>query len=118
NPSSQTVNEGSTTKFIITPPGCNYIGYQWQVDTGAGFIDIVKGGKYSKVNDTLIINSIPHNFHNYKYRCIIKGINPYVGSMSPYCYLDTTTYATLTVIPTGVNEVNTNYQLRTSYSLK
>lgn len=107
-PSDKSVTEGGTTHFEIIPqPTCNFVGYQWQADTGTGFHDIVFGGNYTMLKDTLTIKSVPKNFNNNKYRCIIKGINPYSGS--PGCYLDTTGYANLTVIPTSIENVNARY---------
>ena len=50
--------------------------YQWQVDTGNGFGNIVPGSIYTGVDSsTLSLNNAPSTFYNYKYRCIISDLN-------------------------------------------
>lgn len=45
--------------------------YQWQVDTGGGFVNITNGVNYSGVTtQQLQLFNIPSSFYNYKYRCV------------------------------------------------
>lgn len=48
--------------------------YQWQVNTGAGFTNIINGTNYSGAN-TVALNliSIPSLWYGYKYRCVVSG---------------------------------------------
>lgn len=48
--------------------------YQWQVNTGAGFTNIINGANYSGAN-TIALNliSIPSSWYGYKYRCVVGG---------------------------------------------
>lgn len=54
----------------------NIIGtsYQWQLDTGSGFINIINGLNYSGVN-TLALNltNTPSACYGSKYRCVVDG---------------------------------------------
>ncbi|MES2430677.1 MAG: PQQ-dependent sugar dehydrogenase [Bacteroidota bacterium] len=46
--------------------------YQWQVDNGGGYIDLVNNDLYSGViNNTLVIANAPTTMYGYKYRCRI-----------------------------------------------
>jgi hypothetical protein len=55
--------------------------YQWQVDVGTGFANIVNNASYTGVNtDTLAISNPSPSWYGYKYRCIVtppNGINIY-----------------------------------------
>jgi photosystem II stability/assembly factor-like uncharacterized protein len=56
--------------------------YQWQVDTGAGFVNIANGTFYSNVNTSnLSILSTPGEWSGYKYRCKVNGSNSLVFSL-------------------------------------
>ncbi|MFI5172055.1 MAG: T9SS type A sorting domain-containing protein [Chitinophagales bacterium] len=47
--------------------------YQWQEDTGTGFINLIDGGIYNgATNDTLIITGLTLDMDHYKYRSIIN----------------------------------------------
>lgn len=48
--------------------------YRWQVNTGAGFQDVVNNSIYSNSNkDTLFLAIPPSSFTGYKYRCIVTN---------------------------------------------
>jgi hypothetical protein len=50
--------------------------YQWQADTGSGFINISNGANYSGTNSlTLQLISVPTSWYGYKYRCLVDGSN-------------------------------------------
>lgn len=48
--------------------------YQWQIDSGTGFIDIMSDNNYSHTDsNTLEINNIISKWSGYKYRCVVDG---------------------------------------------
>lgn len=62
-------NSGSTITSNITGSA-----YQWQVNTGNGFISIVDNNNFSGTNKiTLQLNNIPSSWSGYKYQCIVNG---------------------------------------------
>lgn len=88
--------ELGNTWFVFQPEGNGY-SYQWQVDTGNGFENLVNDTVYSGIDDdTLWLASIPASFYGYKFRCIatldgtdsvsepevLKFINRWTGAVS------------------------------------
>ncbi len=72
NPPNRTICIGTNTTFPITATAA--ISYQWQVNTGSGFTDIINGGVYSNVTtNTLTIIGATAGMSGYLYRC--KAIN-------------------------------------------
>ena len=64
---------GSDIQFQSAQNGTTY---QWQVDMGSGFQNIISGPQYSGYNTgTLQINAAPGNFTGYVYRCVVDGGN-------------------------------------------
>ncbi|MCW3111060.1 MAG: hypothetical protein JWQ09_5566, partial [Segetibacter sp.] len=50
--------------------------YQWQVDTGTGFVNIVDNANYSgAMSPTLNISNPPSSWYGYQYRCLVDA-NP------------------------------------------
>lgn len=48
--------------------------YQWQVNTGAGFTNLVNNSNYSGTNTpTLQLNTVPASWSGYQYRCFAGG---------------------------------------------
>jgi murein DD-endopeptidase MepM/ murein hydrolase activator NlpD len=48
--------------------------YQWQVNTGSGFVNIANGLYYSGATTrTLQLRNIPSSFYGYQYRCLVDG---------------------------------------------
>ncbi|MEJ7588085.1 MAG: proprotein convertase P-domain-containing protein, partial [Ferruginibacter sp.] len=48
--------------------------YQWQVNTGSGFVNIVNNANYSGTNAvTLQINNAPSTWNGYQYRSMVNG---------------------------------------------
>jgi hypothetical protein len=72
-PTNSTVCETTNTTFNVQATGAN-LQYQWQLNDGTGFTDLLNGGNYQNVNaSTLdVINATPA-MHSYQYRCIITG---------------------------------------------
>ncbi len=57
--------------------------YQWQINTGTGYISISDGGNYSGTNSsTLQLTNIPSSFYGYRYRCISGNVNSNVFSIA------------------------------------
>ena len=45
---------------------------QWQIDVGAGFVNLVNNANYSGINsDSLQIINAPTSWYGYKYRCVL-----------------------------------------------
>ncbi|MES2382262.1 MAG: SBBP repeat-containing protein [Bacteroidota bacterium] len=81
-PSSQSINNGENAQFIViaNSPNANY---QWQQNTGSGFINISNNILFSGTNnDTLILNGAFFLLNNTTYRCIINLNGCYVNSNS------------------------------------
>ena len=69
DPASTAVCEGANATFTVTAAGAT--SYQWQVDNGGGFTNIVDNATYSGATTaTLTINATPLSFNNYLYRVI------------------------------------------------
>lgn len=55
--------------------GLNGTSYQWQVDTGAGFMNIADNNFYKGTNSQwLKLVNIPSSFNEYKYRCVAGSL--------------------------------------------
>ncbi|MBK7710503.1 MAG: PKD domain-containing protein [Bacteroidales bacterium] len=66
------MNTGAT--FSVTATGTN-ITYQWQVNRGAGFVNVVNDANFSGSNlNTLTITNAPGTFNKYIFRVIVGGI--------------------------------------------
>ncbi|HSQ44590.1 MAG TPA: hypothetical protein VLM16_06310, partial [Ginsengibacter sp.] len=60
---------GGSTTLSINLSG---ITYQWQVDTGSGFTDIVDDSNYTGSNTVdLHLNNISSAWYGYQYRCVV-----------------------------------------------
>lgn len=78
-PTSKTSYITLGTSFEVV--ALNATGYQWQVDTGGGFVNVTNGGVYSgATTPTLTLNNLPRTFDGYEYRCIVSGGCPDVIS--------------------------------------
>lgn len=50
--------------------------YQWQVNTGSGFVNIANNANYAGVTTaTLTLTSVPSSWTGYQYRCVVGGTN-------------------------------------------
>lgn len=48
--------------------------YQWQVDTGRGFADVIDGPQYAGTRTrTITLSNPPSDWYNYRYRCLADG---------------------------------------------
>jgi hypothetical protein len=65
--------EGLNTSFNVNATG-TALTYQWQVNTGAGFNNVVNGGVYSGATTaTLSLTGVPVTMNGYTYQCVISG---------------------------------------------
>ena len=72
-PRNTTFCLGGNASFSLAANGTG-ITYQWQVDTGAGFTDLVNKGIYSGANtNSLTIKSTTALMSGYKYRCALSN---------------------------------------------
>ncbi|HEY0029475.1 MAG TPA: T9SS type A sorting domain-containing protein [Bacteroidia bacterium] len=72
-PSNTTVCEGGTASFGVTTSGSG-LNYQWQVNTGSGFVNVPTGLPYSgDTTGTLYITGAPASMSGYLYQCIVGG---------------------------------------------
>lgn len=67
------IDEGSDASFSVTATG-TISTYQWQVDDGNGFVDIIDDGTYSGSNTTTLdLTCVPRALQNFQYRVQIEG---------------------------------------------
>ena len=75
-PTNKTITEGSNTTFTVTATGTS-LTYQWQVDTGGGFVNLTNVAPYSTVTTSILtITAAPITMNGYLYRCIVSGAAP------------------------------------------
>ncbi|MEE1945818.1 MBG domain-containing protein [Pedobacter sp. KR3-3] len=71
-PSSSTICAGANTSFSVTVN--NATSYQWQVNTGSGFNNVVDGGVYSGAGTTtLTVTGATAAMNGYLYRFVATG---------------------------------------------
>lgn len=72
-PASQTICLGSNTSFSVTAAGTG-ISYQWQVNTGSGFVNVANGGVYSgATTSVLTVTGVTLPMNAAVYRCVVSG---------------------------------------------
>ena len=92
-PVNTTICSGGTANLSVTTRGANVV-YQWQVNTGSGYADVVNGTNYSGATTaTLSVLNTPLSFNTYQYRCVLSN-----NCVAPFF----TNAATLTVQPSPV----------------
>lgn len=91
NPQNATRCDSSTTlNFKVTATGTN-LSYQWQLNTGSGWNNLVNNSTYSGATaPTLTLPLVLYSMNGYQYRCVVTG------TCSPTA---TSGVATLTVNP-------------------
>lgn len=67
--------------YFVSPISGSYYTYQWQIDTGNGFVDLGDNALYDGVyTPTLNIKTLSLGLNNYKYRCEINSGNEMIYS--------------------------------------
>jgi len=97
---SRTVCENDNCSFNVQSPGGNGLfTYQWQVDSGLGFVNVVNNFNYAgATTKTINISSCPANMNMFYYRCIVFG--PCNSSdTSTAVFLKVNTYPSITTQP-------------------
>jgi hypothetical protein len=70
-PANQAVKIGASASYTIKDTLGSSASYQWQENSGAGFVNLSNTSPYSGVNTkTLDINPVVAGMHNNQYRCI------------------------------------------------
>jgi hypothetical protein len=128
-PVPQTICTGSNVSFQISGAGTGAT-YQWQVNTGSGFTNLMNMAPYSGVNTPqLTISATPLVLNGYVYRCVVSGActpsaisdpalltvnDPAVVSSSPSSQeVCSGSNVTFTVGVTSVATINYQWQLST-----
>ncbi len=71
-PQNDTAKIGSQARFMISYPDSS-AKFQWQLNNGSGFQNIVNGGQFGGANnDTLIVSNLLAGNNNQLYRCMIN----------------------------------------------
>jgi len=72
NPMNASVCANGNTSFTANASNAN--SYQWQVNTGSGFVNIANNGVYSGANSTtLSITGTTISMNGYLYQCVASG---------------------------------------------
>lgn len=78
-PTNSTVCDGVATSFSVSATGA--ASYQWQVNTGSGFVNLTNTAPYSGVTTaTLNISAGVASMTGYQYRCVLGSCGPSVNS--------------------------------------
>lgn len=73
HPSDASICPNGNTTFTVTSSGPT-LSYQWQVNTGSGFLDVAATAPYSGVTTaTLTLTSVPSTYYGYLYRCVVTN---------------------------------------------
>lgn len=80
-PTNQIVTSPASTSFTVANSGSAT--YQWQVNTGSGWNDVVNGTPYSgATTNTLTINPSNISYDGHLYRVVLSAIAPCTGSVT------------------------------------
>lgn len=79
HPVSSTICEAANTSFTVVAAGAT--SYQWQVNTGSGFVNVPAAAPYSGVTTaTLTITNATAALTGYQYRCVLGSCGSPVNS--------------------------------------
>lgn len=110
-PANITVCNNTSATFALTVTGVG-LTYQWQQNTGSGFVNIPNGGIYSgATTSTLTINPAGNAMNGYQYQCVISNTcgtsiitsNAAVLTVTPNVTAGLSISATATTICAGTN---------------
>ena len=72
-PVTQNICEGDNAVFTLAAQGSG-LSYQWQENTGSGFVNVTNGGAYSGATTaTLTVAGVTNGMDGYQYQCIVSG---------------------------------------------
>ena len=72
-PQAQTTCSGTTVSFTVGATGTG-VQYQWQVNTGTGFVNLTNTGNYTGATaSTLVVSNTTVAMSGYQYRCVVSG---------------------------------------------
>jgi hypothetical protein len=95
NPVNSIISETNSTNFSVVATGAG-LTYQWQVNTGSGFVNLSNSAPYSNVTTaTMTVSSVTLAMNGYQYQCIVSGALP--------CASITSSVATLYVTNSNPN---------------
>ena len=95
-PSDATIQEGDAAHFSTSASNVNS-SYQWQQNSGTGFVNLSNAGAYSGTDGNILtVSPVIAAYNNYTYRCIVS---------SPVGCSDTSDAAVLNVTVTGIQEM-------------
>ena len=84
------VNVDEDASFSVL--SANTDSYQWQVDDGSGFTDIMNGGVYSNATtNSLYITEAILDMNGYLYRCVLTNTNASINSNDATLYVGNST---------------------------
>jgi hypothetical protein len=82
HPPNRNICPANNTTMTVTVPGTGYT-YQWQGNSGSGFVNLTNSAPYSGVNNaTLTITNATAAMNGYLYRVIVTGCSPLASSTS------------------------------------
>ncbi|MDM8002928.1 MAG: PKD domain-containing protein, partial [Bacteroidota bacterium] len=76
---------GGSATFSVVASGTN-LAYQWQVNSGAGFVNVTDNGTYSGTStSTLTVNNLALSMNGYLIRVVVSGtcLPPVTSSFAP-----------------------------------
>ncbi len=87
-PANASAVENGGASFTVATTGTG-LSYQWQVNTGSGFVNVIDGPQYSGSNDaTLAVSNTALAMDGYVYQCVVTSA----------CGTITSNSATLTIV--------------------
>lgn len=79
-PSAQQTCESGTANFTVTATGDN-LTYQWQVNDGAGFVNLSNNTNYAGTNtNQLQVSNVENTLNNHQFRCVVENTCESVNS--------------------------------------
>jgi hypothetical protein len=103
-PSDASSCSGGNVSFSIQHSGT--VTYQWQENTGSGFVDINNGGMYAgSTTDNLTISGIFAGMDNYLYRCVLSSTCGNTTSTSASLNISASVTPNITILSNDVDNI-------------
>jgi hypothetical protein len=88
NPTNRTICSRDSTNYVVNASSSSDVRYQWQINIGNGFINIVDSVNYRGItSNQLKIISADTLWDTYKYRCVVTNSIGSVNSDSAYLFV-------------------------------